>query len=322
MAIALFVLWFCLIGLGPITAALHVRRGRLYGFGLPILAALALLLIERIWIAIGWPLEQGDLALPYLIGLGLLGPAVGEGLRLRLDATRVMISAVGLTVAMRFLFCAAMANVAAFYGLQPIEWGLLWAEGTDPLLGILIGMQGLLPASGAAVDTETGAQLLRFTGALLAQNVALAAIITLIGARHVLAREGWQLSLERLDRWRSPEPLIFAAIVAAALALLGPKGFWADLGINLFLVGMVPYIFQGLAILSFWFVRLRIAGWLKALLLAMIIIQPVTIVVLAAAGVGDLWFDLRRMSRKAEDDELDDGSDDDDQPDRDSLDDR
>jgi len=313
MAVPLFVLWFLLIGLGPAIIALHVRKSRVYGFGLPIVLALVLLVIERIWIGLGWPLAQGDLALPYLIGLGMLAPAVGEGIKQRWTATRVMLTALGLNVALRFLFACASANVAAAFGLHPVDNALLSVEGTDPFLGILVGLNGMLMSMQGGLEPEMDAQLLRMAPAMLFYNLVFAAFITFFISRRLLEREGWHLSLERLDRWRAPESMIFAVIASGAIALVQTEGPWADIGLNLFLVTMVPFLFQGLAILTYWFGRFKLAGWLRALLFALIIIQPITIAALAAAGVGDIWFDLRRLSAKPDEDEEDEDEDDEDE---------
>jgi uncharacterized protein YybS (DUF2232 family) len=102
----------------------------------------------------------------------------------------------------------------------------------------------------------------------------------------------------RLDRWKAPEHLIWAAIVSGGLLLFGHPGI-KMVGINGLIVIMMIYFFQGIAIVSFYFEKKEFPKVMRAILYSLIAVQQLLILVVIAIGFFDMWIDFRR-TRKVE----------------------
>jgi len=103
-----------------------------------------------------------------------------------------------------------------------------------------------------------------------------------------------------LDRWRSPEHLVWGVIAAGfALFLSLPQVRW--LAINALIVMMAVYVFHGLSILMFYLNKYRVPPWIRFGVFFLIVFQQIFIIGLALAGLFDQWIDFRRIhSRKVE----------------------
>lgn len=100
--------------------------------------------------------------------------------------------------------------------------------------------------------------------------------------------------------WRLPEPLV-AMVILAGFCLLLPMQIVKDFGLNLLLIAGTLYFFQGLALLTSLLNRWSVPGLLRVLIFLLLLIQAYGIVLLAVAGLVDVWTDLRRPRPKPED---------------------
>jgi uncharacterized protein YybS (DUF2232 family) len=97
--------------------------------------------------------------------------------------------------------------------------------------------------------------------------------------------------------WKLPERLIWAAIVSAVLALI-PLQPIQPVGINLLLLAGVLYIFQGLAILVYFFDKWNMPIIFRLPLYTIAVIQSSGTFLLLIVGIADIWFDFRRLADK------------------------
>lgn len=102
----------------------------------------------------------------------------------------------------------------------------------------------------------------------------------------------------RLNHWRAPEPLVWAAIASGILLVLD-QPWLRMLGINGLIVMMMIYFFQGIAIVSFYFKKKQFPRALRVILYGLIALQQLLLLVVAAVGFFDMWIDFRR-TRKVE----------------------
>lgn len=103
--------------------------------------------------------------------------------------------------------------------------------------------------------------------------------------------------------WRLPEPLV-ALVIVGGFCLLVPTQIVKDIGLNTLLVAGTLYFFQGLTLLTSLLNRWSVPGLLRTLIFLLLLVQAYGIVLLAVAGLVDVWADLRSPRAKPEDEEI------------------
>ena len=158
---------------------------------------------------------------------------------------------------------------------------------------------GVSDSNVAAVQAERDILvngLLEILPALVVLSGALMVIVNL-----VLLRRWTSLSHEiDLRLWRTPEPLIWALIVAG-FAMFLPVYPLALAARNVFIVLLGCYFCQGLAIVSYFLERLRLPYGVRVAGYLLIAVQHIVAGIVLALGVFDLWGNFRRPSAGAAD---------------------
>jgi uncharacterized protein YybS (DUF2232 family) len=98
-----------------------------------------------------------------------------------------------------------------------------------------------------------------------------------------------------LRLWRAPEPLIWV-LIAAGFATFAPMTSVSLMARNLLVVLFGCYFCQGLAIVSYYFVRFRLPRAVRIASYALIAIHQVVAATVLALGVFDFWANFRRLS--------------------------
>ena len=93
-------------------------------------------------------------------------------------------------------------------------------------------------------------------------------------------------------QWKLPEPLIWVIITAGGLAFLG-KGIFKVCGENALLVLSSVYFFQGLAVIAFYFGRLKVPAFIRWITYILLCIQWYGLIFIVIIGLSDVWFNLR-----------------------------
>lgn len=96
-----------------------------------------------------------------------------------------------------------------------------------------------------------------------------------------------------LSAWKAPERLVWLLIAAGVMTLLPAERVSAT-GMNLLIVCSLVYLFQGLAIVSFFFQKKRVPMILRWLFYGLLLIQQYMLVIVIALGLFDLWVDFRK----------------------------
>jgi uncharacterized protein YybS (DUF2232 family) len=93
-------------------------------------------------------------------------------------------------------------------------------------------------------------------------------------------------------QWKLPDPLIWMIITAGGSAFLG-KGVFKVCGENALLVLSGIYFLQGLAVLAFYFERLKAPAFIRWITYILLCIQWYGLILIVIIGLSDVWFDLR-----------------------------
>ncbi|MBW1800354.1 MAG: YybS family protein [Deltaproteobacteria bacterium] len=100
-----------------------------------------------------------------------------------------------------------------------------------------------------------------------------------------------------IDRWHSPDLMIWGVIVAGFSLFLSIAGVKL-LAINALIVMLAIYAFHGLSIVLFYFNKYRVPPWVRFGVYLIIIFQQIFLVLLAMAGLFDQWIDFRKIHKK------------------------
>jgi uncharacterized protein YybS (DUF2232 family) len=133
---------------------------------------------------------------------------------------------------------------------------------------------------------------LAFTGCAVAVLLNLLALL-----RRLPDARGRLLPDADPKEWKSPELLIWCFIVSGFCLLVLPYGWVRVLCLNLFLVSMVCYFFQGLAIVAYYFHHKRVPIFLRGIGYALIFLEQFFTLLVVGLGLFDLWGDFRRLNK-------------------------
>ena len=174
----------------------------------------------------------------------------------------------------------------------------------ESLLVQVVDMQGELAIeSGQADEIDVAFQkdralrIVRAVGiafpAVFAVGVAMLILANMLVARDVLAARLVPLPFARLTEWRASDWLIWPVIVAGFGVFLGRGSWLFRPSVNVLVVALIPFLFQGMSITSHFLNRWGIPRWLRTLLWAFSVPQ-LWIVATVPVGLFDVWVDFRR----------------------------
>jgi hypothetical protein len=105
----------------------------------------------------------------------------------------------------------------------------------------------------------------------------------------------------RLGEWRCPDWVVGLFILASVLSLLSYDAAHM-LGINLLIVVLQLYFFQGMAIVSSAMVHYEWSRFIRCIVYILILTQIYIMIAVAGLGLFDTWFNFRKMIRKTQGD--------------------
>lgn len=96
-----------------------------------------------------------------------------------------------------------------------------------------------------------------------------------------------------LAAWKAPEKLVWILIAAGGMLIL-PTEESTVIGMNLLILCGLIYLFQGLAIASFFFRQKRIPAMFRWLFYTLLLVQQYMLIIVIAFGLFDMWVDFRK----------------------------
>jgi uncharacterized protein YybS (DUF2232 family) len=97
-----------------------------------------------------------------------------------------------------------------------------------------------------------------------------------------------------MNRWSAPEHLIWG-VIAAGFCLFLPLPQVKFAAVNVMIVLLAVYFFNGLSILLFFLSKYRVPLWIRVGVYALIVFQQIFALVIIGAGLFDQWVDFRRI---------------------------
>lgn len=232
-------------------------------------------------------------SLPYLLEMLLLGLLLGFGMRRGWSLERTAGTAGGLA------FCVGLVVFWFSYG-GGTESAVSLERDLHDAVAVLLQQYGASSADKQSVE-ETLQKLLPFLlrllpGAALASTLMACWLNLLLAKRYCRVRQFPLPAWPEWSQWKAPEILVWAVIASGVLLLL-PVGSLKVAALNVLMVGGVIYLFQGLAIVSYYFERWKLPQIFRAAAYGIILIQQFFTLGAMLLGLFDMWFDFRRLSR-------------------------
>jgi uncharacterized protein YybS (DUF2232 family) len=100
-----------------------------------------------------------------------------------------------------------------------------------------------------------------------------------------------------LDRWKSPELMVWG-LIAAGFSLFLSFSPLRLVAVNALVIILAIYFFHGLSVLLFYLNKYRVPPWMRVGVYALIVLQQILVVGVTMAGLFDQWIDLRRIHQK------------------------
>ncbi|MGQ9919715.1 MAG: DUF2232 domain-containing protein [Desulfobacca sp.] len=132
------------------------------------------------------------------------------------------------------------------------------------------------------------------TPALLLMNNTVLALLNYLLSRGLGTQQRWAPPKVPLPCWEAPGWLVFV-LIGAGFLLLVPSQILRLAALNVLLICLLLYFFQGVAIIAFGFQRFQVPRFLRwSIYLLLIMIKPAMLLVVIM-GLVDLWLDFRRL---------------------------
>ena len=139
-----------------------------------------------------------------------------------------------------------------------------------------------------------------FPALLIVSAISFVLINVLLG-RAIFQRAGIPSpEFGNLTFWKIPDQMVWFVIAAGGL-VLAP---WAEVrlvGLNLLIVFLFIYLFQGFAIISYFFRKRNVPLFLRGIAYFLIFAQNFLFLIVIAVGFADIWLDFRKMNPQAVD---------------------
>lgn len=140
--------------------------------------------------------------------------------------------------------------------------------------------------------------LVRIIPALAASLCLLVAWISILLARPLLkAKNLFFPDFGSLNLWKAPEFLVWG-VIGCGLVLLLPQKTLGILALNLLIILMTIYFFQGISIVSFYFEKKRLPKILSFFLYSIMALQQILLLLVIGLGFFDIWLNFRKLNQE------------------------
>jgi len=292
-SLALFVAYILLVFAGPLAGVFApfpvlyytLKSGRGAGAAIIIIATLVLITIS----------PAG--ALIYLLQCGLFSMLLAEFLSRGNGAAK----SIAFTVAINLLVIAVLA--ISYVLLQGVDINSLVLKGIN---NAFIQTETYYSKSGLAGDElevlRTGLkQAADIVGkaypSLLTVTLVAIAGVNLLLLKKTIHRLPRRILIGDFGTFKNPDKLVWVLIVSG-FALLVNNELVARSALNVLIVLISLYFVQGLSIVTHFLKRFQVPRFIAYIFFAVLVVQPYLTVVVAAAGLFDLWCDFRTPKKQ------------------------
>ena len=279
--------FFCSLFIPLPTLYYRIKLGRTTGAIIPILGFIVMVVL----------LNTFTIDTVFFAGLLLVGFILGELLEFRLPIDKTVLYTCGVvligTIVSLFIYSGVSGKnlfaILSQYVAHNLELSLVLYKSMGMSDENLRLIQGSLD--------KIQYVLVRIIPALTIASTLMVIWINILVSKALLkGRFRLHPDYEKLNQWQAPDFLVWA-VIGCGLLMLFPAGAAKLLGLNVLLIAMTIYFFQGMGIVSFFFEKKRVPRFIKIPLYSLIALQQLVLIAVIGIGLFDMWFDFRKLKK-------------------------
>lgn len=126
-------------------------------------------------------------------------------------------------------------------------------------------------------------------------------LINILAGRAIFQRLGTPSpDFGDLSFWKIPDQMVWFVILAGGLILI-PRVDVRIIGLNLLIIFLFFYLFQGFAIISYFFRKKNVPLFFRGIIYFLIFAQNFLFLIVMVLGFADIWIDFRKRNPPAAD---------------------
>ena len=119
--------------------------------------------------------------------------------------------------------------------------------------------------------------------------------LNILVMRKILVRKGIVVkTIENLNCWKAPDYLVFC-LIAVSVLIFFASGVLKFICVNLLIILLFVYFFQGIAVVSFFFQKKRTPFAVRFFFYLLIAILPQFLFLVIGCGLFDTWINFRKL---------------------------
>ena len=228
----------------------------------------------------------------YLLQCAVISLALPLFLRREMGGARALAS----TTALSMLLVVAVAvtygvvNGVDLHGL--VRKGIETSIAQTAALYEKSGLKGEELKTFQQAMTQAGVLIGRIYPALVIVGLGTIAGVTLFFLQRLARRLPHPLSIGEFRQFKNPEQLVWV-LIAAGFAMLVPNPVATAAALNVLIVTLTLYFFQGMAVIIHFFKRFATPPFVRVLFYLFLGLQPYLAIAVTALGLFDLWGNFR-----------------------------
>ena len=279
--------FFCSLFIPLPTLYYRIKLGRTTGVIIPILGFIIMVVV----------LGSFTIDALFFAGLLLVGFILGELMELRFPIDKTVLYTCGVVL------IGAIASLFIFSSISGQNLFTILSQYVAQNLKLSLALYQSLGMSDENLRLIQGSLdkihyvLVRIIPALTIASTLLVIWINILVSKALLkGKFRLHPDYEKLNRWQAPDFLVWAVIGCGLLMLL-PASTAKLLGINVLLIAMTIYFFQGMSIVSFFFEKKKVPRFFKVILYSLIALQQLALIAVIGIGLFDMWFNFRKLEK-------------------------
>lgn len=144
------------------------------------------------------------------------------------------------------------------------------------------------------VTVKLEAVVLKVFPSLFIIGTLFVAVLNMLALKGLLKKKGIEEYKAEAETWSSPDMLVWLLIGGGILLLL-KNDFAEVVGLNILVVCGGIYLFQGTAIMAYYFKKMHTPMFFRIIGYLLIAFQQIFTIMVIGFGIFDLWFDFRRL---------------------------